>query len=238
MTEYRYGEFLNTSISSSNTDWHEQHESQLFSSWNQAFGTPYSLLARVSNFNMGNGTLVPLLDMSGVKGIVAPCFLRIQCYNNKGRTSGVHKLFVDVQKGGNATRIIQEVDLFSEGRYQPENLVNLYMSVHNRNSNITLPTTSGTSLIENVGSWPMNPPDWGTRSATTRVDTAYRGYVYPTKLVFDLAAVNEGITDPKFQYQDTQTAGTVVRLGFTNSNSTTLKVITAELYGCGVAEYL
>ena len=236
MTDYSYGSFLNTEVSSANNNWHEQHESQLFASWNQAFGTPYSLLARKSNFNMTNGSQVTILDMRKVKAVVAPCFLRLQCFNNKARTSGTHKIIVDVKKGGGSTIIMDDIDLTSNSAYIPDDLNNLYISVHSRNTNIAIGTTSGTSLIENVGSWPMNPPDWGTRSSTTRASQSYRGYCYPTKLVFDVNTVNQQIEMDEFKYNDTQTAGTEVRLNFSTTGAD-LKVLTAELYGCAVGEY-
>ena len=131
---------------------------------------------------------------------------------------------------------MDEIDLTSNSAYEPDDLNNLYMSVHSRNQNIAIGTTSGDSLIENVGSWPMNPPDWGTRSSTSRVSQSYRGYCYPTKLVFDVSTVNAAISDNAFKFDDTQTAGTEVRLTFSTTGAD-LKVMTAELYGCAVGEY-
>jgi len=171
---YNYGFFLNRDMGADQTGWDASHAQLLTNSWQQTFGTPYSLLARKSNFTLSNGSNTTLLDMTGVKAVVAPCFVRLQIFNVTTRTSGTQELFVDVQKGATSTKIMNKIDLTSENKFTPDDMENFYMSVHSRNDNISLATTSGLELIENVGSWPMTPPDWGTRSSTTKVQSAYR----------------------------------------------------------------
>ena len=238
MTDYSYGEFLSRDMRSDSEAWNESHSASLVNSWQHTFGTPYSLLARVSNFNLGNGSSQTLLDMTGVKAVVAPCLIRLQMFNVSTRTSGTHKLRVEVQDGGTLNRIMNEIDLVKDDRYLQDDLSNFYMAVHSRNDNISLPTTSGEELIENVGSWPITPPDWGTRSSTQKCDSAYRGYAYPTKLVFDVDAVNQDI-DPSsvYRYQSFQSVGTKVQLRAEVPSDQSINFVTAELYGCGMSEF-